>query len=59
MTNEAINALMVLALYGSLEIALLAASIGRFAKRTVPSTKRRAGRLLTYRGSSSSVDGSI
>ncbi|MDN4982180.1 MULTISPECIES: hypothetical protein [Bradyrhizobium] len=44
MTNEAIKALMVLALYGVLEIAFFSSSIGSFARRTVPSRKRRAGR---------------
>jgi len=42
MTNEAIKALMVLALYGILEIALFSPSIGRFAKRIAPSETRRA-----------------
>ncbi|MDN5002169.1 hypothetical protein ACFQZO_14875 [Bradyrhizobium sp. GCM10027634] len=41
MTNEAIKALMVLALYGVLELALFSSSIGRFAKRTVLSGHRR------------------
>ncbi|MBW7967349.1 hypothetical protein [Bradyrhizobium sp. BR 10261] len=41
MTNEAIKALMVLALYGVLETALFSSSIGRFAKRMVPSGNRR------------------
>ena len=34
MTNEAIKALMVLALYGVLEITLFYSSIRRFAKRS-------------------------
>lgn len=42
MTNEAIKALMVLALYGVLEITLFYSSIRRFAKRSV-----RAGRAKT------------
>ncbi|MCG2640458.1 MULTISPECIES: hypothetical protein [Bradyrhizobium] len=42
MTNDAIKALMVLALYGILEIALFSPAIGKFAKRIVPSGNRRA-----------------
>ncbi|MBR0880929.1 hypothetical protein ABIF65_005786 [Bradyrhizobium japonicum] len=34
MTSEAIKALMILALYGVLEITLFYSSIGRFAKRS-------------------------
>jgi hypothetical protein len=40
MTNELIKALMVLALYGVLEITLFSSSIGRLAKRTVQSRHR-------------------
>lgn len=41
MTNEAIKALMVLALYGVLEITLFSSSIGRLVKRTVQSRSHR------------------
>jgi hypothetical protein len=41
MTNEAIKALMVLVLYGVLEIVLVSSPIGSFAKRTVPFRSRR------------------
>ncbi|MBR0725428.1 hypothetical protein JQ612_18385 [Bradyrhizobium manausense] len=41
MTNEAIKALMVLALYGVLEITLFWSSIGRLARRTALSGNRR------------------
>ena len=49
MTNEAIKALMLLALYGVLEIALFSSSIGSFAKRVVPSGNRRAGGRQIHR----------
>lgn len=35
MTSEAIKALMILALYGVLEVTLFYSSIGNFAKRPV------------------------
>lgn len=41
MTNEAIKALMVLALYGVLEITLFSSTIGRFARRAVQSRSHR------------------
>ena len=41
MTKEAIKALMVLALYGVLEIVLFSSPIVRFARRIVPSGNRR------------------
>jgi hypothetical protein len=41
MTNEVIKVLMVLALYGVLEITLFSASIGRLAKRAVHSRHRQ------------------
>lgn len=41
MTNELIKALMVLALYGVLEITLFSSSIGRLAKHTVQSRHRQ------------------
>jgi hypothetical protein len=54
MTNELIKALMVLALYGVLEITLFSSSIGRLARRTVQSrhgqlagSKSRANREWT------------
>ena len=53
MTNEAIKALMVLALYGVLELTLFSSSIARFAKRTVPSGRRRVtnGEVKSQRSS--------
>ncbi|MET4724484.1 hypothetical protein ABIF63_008590 [Bradyrhizobium japonicum] len=48
MTSEAIKALMILALYGVLEITLFYSSIGRFAKRSARArraeTREFAGR---------------
>ncbi|MBR0773433.1 hypothetical protein JQ543_12325 [Bradyrhizobium diazoefficiens] len=41
MTNEAIKALMILAMYGALEILLFSPSIGRFAKHAVQSRGHR------------------
>ncbi|MCP3463384.1 hypothetical protein [Bradyrhizobium sp. CCGUVB23] len=41
MTSEAIKALMILALYGALEIALYFSSFERFAKRPVRSERRQ------------------
>ncbi|WP_161497236.1 MULTISPECIES: hypothetical protein [Bradyrhizobium] len=40
MTNEVIKVLILLALYGVLEITLFSSSIGRLAKRTVQSGHR-------------------
>ncbi|MGY4567128.1 hypothetical protein [Bradyrhizobium sp. USDA 3256] len=40
MTSEAIKALMILALYGVLEIALFYSSIGRLARRPTRSNIR-------------------
>jgi hypothetical protein len=42
MTSEAIKALMILALYGVLEITLFYSSIGTLAKRPVRFRVRRA-----------------
>ncbi|MBB4369952.1 hypothetical protein GGD63_002745 [Bradyrhizobium sp. cir1] len=42
MTNEAIKALMLFAMYGVLELALYFSSIGRPAKQPVRSTLGRA-----------------
>lgn len=42
MTSEAIKVLMILALYGILEIALFHGSIGKFAKQAIhPRNGRR------------------
>lgn len=41
MTNEAIKVLMILALYGALEITLYRSSLGALAKRAVRSSLRR------------------
>jgi len=44
MTNEAIKALMILALYSALEITLFLSSVGTAAKSAVRSTARRTTR---------------
>jgi hypothetical protein len=50
MTNEAIKALMLLVLYGALEVTLFSPSIAEFARRTVQSRARRtAGGEFTRR----------
>lgn len=41
MTNELIKALMVVALYGALEMTLFFSSIGQFANNAVRSRSRR------------------
>lgn len=42
MTSEAIKALMILALYGVLEVTLFCSTTGNFAKRQVRFHTRRA-----------------
>jgi hypothetical protein len=64
MTNALIKALMVVALYGALEITLFSSLIGRLARNAVRfrsrrmKLERRARMPLDYSGSSSSVDAS-